>query len=101
MFFMPSAMCGANIKLTRPLCHELWKMALSVLFFYTLPYKEKTLGMMTTVHAYHNTQKVDCILKLGIRSGPVLYIQHLLLSFFNFHSNSTDDPSSYWQKCMN
>ena len=31
---MPSAMSGENIKLTRPLCHELWKMVLSVLFSY-------------------------------------------------------------------
>ena len=31
---MPSAMSGENIKLTRPLCHELWKMVLSILFSY-------------------------------------------------------------------
>ena len=27
---MPSAMSGENIKLTCPLCHELWKMVLSI-----------------------------------------------------------------------
>ena len=31
---MPSAMSGENIKLTCPLCHELWKMVLSILFSY-------------------------------------------------------------------
>ena len=33
---MPSAMSGENIKLTHPLCHELWKMVLSILFSYIL-----------------------------------------------------------------
>ena len=37
-------MSGENIKLTCPLCHELWKMVLSVLFSYTLPYMEKALS---------------------------------------------------------
>ena len=33
-------MFGENIKLTRLLCHELWKMVLSILFSYTIPYME-------------------------------------------------------------
>ena len=41
---MPSAMSGEKIKLTCPLCHELLKMVLSVLFSYSLPYIEKTLS---------------------------------------------------------
>ena len=40
---MPLAMSGENIKLTRPLCHELWKMVLKVLFSYTLSYMEKNI----------------------------------------------------------
>ena len=32
-----------NIKLTRPLCHELWKMVLSILFSYSIPYMEKNI----------------------------------------------------------
>ena len=34
-------MSGENIKLTRSLSHELWKMVFSILFSYTLPYMEK------------------------------------------------------------
>ena len=37
-------MSGENIKLTRPLCHVLWKMVLSVLFSYTILDMEKTLS---------------------------------------------------------
>ena len=44
---MPSAMSGENVKLICPLCYELWKMVLSVLFsyvrMYTLPYMEKNI----------------------------------------------------------
>ena len=43
---MSSAMSGDNIKLARPLCHVLWKMVLSVLFSYTIPYMEKTLSTL-------------------------------------------------------
>ena len=41
---MPLAMSGENIKLTCPLCHEVWKMVLSDLFSYSLPYIEKILS---------------------------------------------------------
>ena len=43
IWFMPLAMSGENIKLTCPLCHELWKMVLSILFSYTIPYMEKNI----------------------------------------------------------
>ena len=44
IYFMPSAMSGEIIKLTRPLCHELTKLVLSILFSYTLPCMGKTLS---------------------------------------------------------
>ena len=56
-------MSGENIKLTRPLCHELWKMVLSIkfLFFYTLPHVEKTLSTTECSSGYRSHMKVGAI----------------------------------------
>ena len=47
---MPSAMSGENIKLTRPICHELWKMVLSSLFSCTISYIERPRSVRCHVH---------------------------------------------------
>ena len=54
-------MSGGNIKLTRPFCHELWKMVLRVLFYYTLPYMEKTLSTTGCSSGYRLHRKVKVV----------------------------------------
>ena len=61
---MPSAMSGENIKLTRSICHALWKMVLSVQFSYSLPYIEKILS----------TSECSCGYGPCIEMGIVSYV---------------------------
>ena len=58
---MPSGISGENIKLTRPLYHELWKMVLSILFSITIPYMEKTLSTTECSSGYRPHTEVGFV----------------------------------------
>ena len=67
---MPSAMSGENIKLTHPLCHELWKMVLSLLFSYTISDSDslymhgKTLSTTNVAKARNHIKRWELLLHL-------------------------------------
>ena len=61
---MLSVMSGENTKLTHSLCHELWKIVLSVLFSYSLPCIEKILS----------TSECSCGYGPCIEMGIVSYV---------------------------
>ena len=84
-------MSGENIKWTRSLCHELWKMVLSVLFSSTPPYMEKTLSTTECSSGYKWHTKV------GVVSGFGLCHQLCLVKISYWHAHST---MSYGNWCL-
>ena len=87
---MPSAMSGENIKLTRPLCHELWKMVLSILFSY----------IYSPIHG-KNINHYICKKVLGIFFLHIIYVlSHTLTKYIIGTSKCSHDDSIYIQLYM-